>query len=179
MRWRHHVGQRHGEVAGQVFRGLDQRRDEDGEGPQTARVQLSRERLDANADERRQRAGLHGGGDFKRRRLGVPVLFGIRPDAVTVFEVQPIVLDRFAFELVDHASADGLRKSRKSRRKPHDLGQRLRRWCKCIEGGERVAAGSLGRIARKGVGGADEGVNRLPARGISRIQPREFLIGCA
>ena len=70
------------------------------------------QRLDADADERRQHAGLssaarHGlrGGD------GVSVFFVVGPVAVAVLEVDAVVLDRLALELGEGPFPDALRES--------------------------------------------------------------------
>ena len=67
-----------------------------------------RHRLDPDADEWRQRARLETGGDLLGDRYGMAVLFGVRPDAVAVLEVDAEVLDRLARQLVDDAAANGL-----------------------------------------------------------------------
>ena len=82
-----------------------ERRDEDVERAQAARVQLLRHRLDADADERRQRSRRQPP-RLPRRPLRVAVFFGVGPDAVAVLEVDAEVFDRLARELFDDAGAN-------------------------------------------------------------------------
>ena len=92
-----------------------QRRHEQIERPQAARVQLLRHRLDADADERRQCSRRVTRGDFLGHRLRMAVFFSVRPDAVAVLEVDAEVLDRLARELVDNARCESLRRARPGR----------------------------------------------------------------
>src|SRR5207244_10078699 len=71
--------------------------------------QLLRERLDADADERRERAVLHAGGDFARGGGGVAVLLVVGTVAVSVLEVDAEVFHRFAAKLLDDARVNRLR----------------------------------------------------------------------
>jgi hypothetical protein len=69
-------------------------------------VKLTGERLDADADEGRQRAGLEPGGDFQGSRLRVRVLFGIRSVSVSVLEVDAKILDGLPAKLLDDPRPD-------------------------------------------------------------------------
>ena len=60
------------------------------------------ERLDANADAPRKRSGGDAGRDFACRGHRVRVLFRRRANAVAVLEIDAVVLDRFAQQLLAH-----------------------------------------------------------------------------
>ena len=66
------------------------------------------ERLDADADEGRERALLEAAGQLPGRPGRVAVLLGVGADAVAVLEVEPVVLHRLMFELGPDASEDGV-----------------------------------------------------------------------
>ena len=107
--------------------GADQRRHEEIERAQAARVQLLRQRLDADADERRQRAAASAAATPPAADARVSVLFGVRPDAVAVLEVDPEVLDRLAAQLGDDARADRLGEAGRVVRQPTEAKRRPKR----------------------------------------------------
>ena len=101
--------QRDDEVRRQrAARPLEQPREEQIHRPQGAALQLLAERLDANADRRGQRAIAHRRRHFVRGDLRVPIFFVIRAVPEAVLEIDPIVLDRFARQLVDDAEVDAI-----------------------------------------------------------------------
>ena len=55
----------------------------------------------------------------------VTVLFSVRPGAVAVLEIEAIVLDRLALELLDDARAHGVREPGMSAGSPMILRERL------------------------------------------------------
>ena len=57
-------------------------------------MHLSRQRLDAYADKWRQQSCRVCGSDFLRDGSRVAILFGIRPDAIAVLEVDAKIFDR-------------------------------------------------------------------------------------
>jgi hypothetical protein len=82
--------------------------DEDVESAQAAPEQLTRERLDANADEGRERAAGHPVGDGFGGADGIAVLLGIGAVAVAVLEVDAVVFHRLALQLGEHAGVDAI-----------------------------------------------------------------------
>ena len=99
-------------------------------------VQLLDERLDADADERRQRAGVEPRATSLRRRLRVAVLLGVRAVAVAVLEVDSEVLDRLAAQLLCNSRADLLCEARPglARVEPENPIERLRIRCVLVQG---------------------------------------------
>ena len=64
-------------------------------------MQLPGQGLDPDPDERRKRPGLHPLSHLPCHRLGMTVLLVIGAMPVTVFEVDPEVLDTFPTQLLD------------------------------------------------------------------------------
>ena len=85
---------------------------------QAAPLQLLAQRLDADADERRQRAVRQPRRDLVGRGLRVAVLFVVGAVAVAVLEVDAEVLDRLARQLVDDARVDAVGEARDRARSP-------------------------------------------------------------
>ena len=75
----------------------------------TLRAQIFVERFDADADERRQRAGGEALSDFACAGRGVSIFFVVGAIAVTVFEIEAEIFDRFAFQFLRHAVENLLR----------------------------------------------------------------------
>ena len=140
---------------------LHERGDEQVERAQAARVQLVRHRLDADADERRQRAGDHAGGDFLRCRLRVAIFLGVGPRAVAVLEIETEILDRFALELGEDALADGVRPSTRG---PPPWRRPTRVGANSSSVAMAAAPKVVRRFAPEGIGTADQRVDRLPCR---------------
>ena len=104
-----HLGQRDDEVGWHLAAaGIGQRGDGQVQRADGALVALQRERLDADAAERRQRAGSHSLGQLLADGDGVEVLFLVGAVAVAVLEVDAVVLHRLALQLLAHACVDGV-----------------------------------------------------------------------
>jgi hypothetical protein len=104
------LGQRDDEVRRQAPGGLaEQCVQEDLERAGAARLPLLAHRLDADAEERRQRALPHAPRHFARSGDRRRVLLGVRTRAEAVLEVDAEVFDRLAFELAADAIVHGLR----------------------------------------------------------------------
>src|SRR5262249_57633088 len=78
------------------------------EGPQAASLQLLGQRLDADADRRRQLTVAQSRGHFAGGDLREAVLFLIGPVAEAVLEIDAEVFDRLARELVDEPPVDAV-----------------------------------------------------------------------
>ena len=101
---RDHLGKRDHEVGRDHPAGLvDQRGDEEIERSERAPLELLAQRLDADADEGRQRVLPETQRHLLGRRSGVGVFLGVGPVAVAVLEVDAEVLDRLVAQLLDDA----------------------------------------------------------------------------
>ncbi len=102
-------------------------------------------------------------------RYGMPVLLGVRPDAVSVLEVDAEVLDRLARQLVDDAAANGLGQRALVRRQSERRCERRRVWRVLIEHGARDHADSCSGVGLEEVRTAVDAVDGLPVAGFTRI----------
>ena len=133
--------------------------------PDRTPVSLGRHRLDANADERRQRTArqslchLVGGTD------GVGVLFVIGPDAVAVLKIDPKVLDRFAGKLFPDSF---MHNARQFARYAEDRGQHRRVARVFVKCRRREPAELCRCLGAEKLGSAVNCVNRLAAMRVSR-----------
>ena len=157
-----------------AFRPRREGGDEDVQGAKAPGMELFREGLDADADERRQGARGLGLRDLQGGPLRVAVLLGVGTIAVAVLEVDAEVLHRLPLELGHHPrmDADG-EVARQSEGVAEDMGV----------GGvlAQRAQRQLTELAR-GVGGEELGaavhrVHGLTLPGVSRVLPRERGIG--
>ena len=148
------LGQRDDEAARQQPAAAGgQLAEHDVERAHSAFERLWRERLDANAQERRQAGAGHAQGQLLGHGGGVAILLGIGAAAVAVLEVDPHILDRLAAQLLVHARVD----------RPGQPGILVGAACGGVVLGEgvgqregRVALGQLGRAVhaqRAGEGG--------------------------
>ena len=113
-----HLHLRHGddEILRQLAAGLrEQRGDEDVERANAARAQVFVQRLDADADERRQRTRREAARHFRRARGGVAIFLGVGAVAVAVLEIEPEIFHRLAPQLLDDAGVDLLRQAPRRR----------------------------------------------------------------
>ena len=178
MARRHQLGNRDHEVRRQSSaRGTDERRHEQVERAQAARVQFVRHRLDPDADEWRQRASLETGGDLLSDRYGMRVLFGIRPDAVSVLEVDAEVLDRLARQLVDDAAANSLGQRALVRTQSERSGKRRRVGRVLLEHGSCDRAYSCGGVGLEEMRTTIDAVDGLPVAGFTGIGAADGEIG--
>ncbi len=138
---------------------MDQRRDEDIQRPQAACVEFLRQRLDADADERRQGAGGKALGHFLGDRTGVAVLFLVNAVAVAVLEIDPKVLHRLATKLVGDTRANGGRVH--VSRQVERARERFAVTRVLVQGRQRHCTELAGGIRTEQVRSAIHGVNRL------------------
>ena len=138
--------------------GRAQRAQEALERAQAAGRQLVRERLDADAVERRGGLLRDPAREFLRGGVGVPVLLGVGAMAVAVLEVDPEVLDRLAPELLDHPGMDG---PGQPDVEPEGRGEGLGVGRVLGERGERQRAQPGRRVGPEEVGTAIDGVHWL------------------
>ena len=164
LRWHHHLRQRDDKVLGEFpARFVGQRREEHVQRADGARLQLVGERLDADADERRQRARLHALRHLLRGSGGVPVLLGIGPVPVAVLEVDPEILDRLVLQLLRHAPID--RRGERLRELPAKrFREQLGRRGVLLQRPQGDDAQLLCRVGLEEMGAAIDGLHRL-ARG--------------
>ncbi len=116
---------------------FEQAREEQVERSQAARRQLGAERLDADADARRQCAGGETVGDCVRREPRKVILLCVGPRAEAVLEIDAEVLDRLALQLVDDARMNAVGEREVE---PEGLRQRRRGWRVLVERLERGRA---------------------------------------
>ena len=152
-------------------------RTERGEKPveraEAPRVKLVRERLDADADERRQRASLLSFRDFLCGELDVMIFLGVGPRAVPIFEVDAEVFDGLTLELGEDAGVHRLRETlieTDRAREPWRV-RAVRR-----ERSLRELAELLCHIVYKEVTSAVHGVDGLTRGRLSRITTRNGVI---
>ena len=105
----HNFGQSDDEVCGKASaRGFAQRAHKKIERADAAVAQFRRERLEPDADKRRQRTFAESLGHFLGGKLRVLVLFRIGTISVAVLEINPEILDRLAPQFFQHAAVDRL-----------------------------------------------------------------------
>ena len=183
------LGQRDDEVIGQPpVRRAEQLGEEDVERAQRARREVARQRLDADADERRQRAGDQARGGLLRGLRGVVVFLVVGAVAVTVLEVDAEVLDSLAVQLLAYAlehlrrevAADADRLAERVgigrvgiERAQRELAELLR----CLRGEQvRTAVDRVHGLARAGVAGIAPVEARL--RAVDAVESLdELLVG--
>ena len=85
-----------------------QRREKEIERAQAAALQLLVQRLDPDADPRRQRAAASAFATSSAADCAKPILFLVGPVAEAILEIDAEVLDRLARELVDDAQVDAI-----------------------------------------------------------------------
>jgi hypothetical protein len=121
-----------------------ERRHEQIERPEAARGQLRAERLDPDADGRRERSTGHAGSDLSGSRFRRSIFLIVGAVAEAVFEIDPVVLDGLALQLLDDARMDG-----RSRRRvePEGCAQRGRVRRVLVERPQREAAQLAGEIS--------------------------------
>ena len=140
-------------------------RQEEIEGPEAAALQLVAERLDPDADRRRQRAGLRCPRRPRRPPLRVLVLLGVGAVAEAVLEVDPEILDRLARQLVDDARVDA--RARASASRPERRGERRRVGRVLLQRAQRDRAELLRRVGLEQMRAAVDDVHRLPRGGVA------------
>jgi hypothetical protein len=173
---RRDLGQRDHEVVGQLAAGLaHHRRHEQVQRAQAARRQLLAERLDADADERRQRPGRHSLHHLERRRAGVAVLLLVGAVPVAVLEVDPEVLDRLALQLGANPLVDRPRQV-PDRVDAGDRGELERVGAVLVHGPQRDCAQLRRRVRLEQVSPAVHRVDRLTASGLERVALHDQLV---
>ena len=137
---------------------LEQRGQEQIEGPEAPSLQLLVERLDPDADRWRQRAVLHAGSHLGGGALRVLVLLAIGSIAEAVLEVDPQILDRLARQLFDDARVDPRRRGGiEAECRP----ERRRIGSVFLERAQRDAAQLLRRVGLEQMRAAVDDVHRL------------------
>ena len=90
----------------------------------SSRAQRFGERLDANSDKRRKARLSCAARQELRGRYGVPIFFCVGPIPVAVFEIDPKIFHRLAFQLGDGAFENGI--GQFARRQSQAFGERRR-----------------------------------------------------
>ena len=166
---RRDLGKRDGEVRGQPTGGeADERPHEQVEGAERAAAQLIAQRLDADPDEGRERALAHAARYLLGAGLGVSVLLGVGAVAVAVLEVDSVVLDRLALQLLDdarvHGAREGLRSLQSDRaRERSGIGRVL------IERAHRRGPELCRDVGGEQVRAAVDGMDRLAVGAVSGV----------
>src|SRR5204863_1969390 len=95
-----YLGERYNEVFGKRLAGtFRERRQKKLERPKPPFSRFRRKRLDPKSAKRRDRFILKCRGKLAGCSNGVNVFFFVRPKSVTVFKIDPEILDRLLFEL--------------------------------------------------------------------------------
>jgi hypothetical protein len=172
LRDRRDLGQCECEAVGQAAV-LEEGAHEEIEGADASRPRRRLERLEADADERRGETRTGCGGHPLGGALGVGVLDVVAMVAVAVFEVDPQILDRFAFELLEHPRSDG---GGDVGIDSHRDGERLDAPGP-IDGGECGTPPHGGQLWCVSVGGHVHGVHGLARSVVAGIRGGEQLVG--
>ena len=140
-------------------------------------MELFRHRLDAYANEWRQRSGFQTRRHLPRRGLRVAVLFRINAVAVAVLEIYPEIFDWLATEFFDDASADGC--GIDVRAEPERSDQCLSVRGVFVQRGECNCTQLRRGISLEQVRAAIHRVHRLPVATLPREIPSDDLIRAA
>src|SRR5215212_1034912 len=138
---------------------LNKTGDKNVERTNAARSQFFIKRLDANADEGRQRALLTSVSSFGRSRDRVSVLFFVRPVSVTVFKVDAKVFDGFSHQFVCDSSINRVGQPRAFLLFPcllgivieklHEVSSFVKSWGKIVRPGQIDGPGEGDKVRSK------------------------------
>ena len=159
-----------------ALRAREQRRQEPVQRPNAAQLELGVERLDADADERRQRVRGESLRHLFRGGFGVAVFLGVGPRAVTVLEVDPVVLDRLVVQLVDDAAVQVVRRVAVQVREPERAGERAGVGRVLLQRAQRGRAHARGDVALEQVRAAIHGVNGLAVAALAGVGCGELTV---
>ena len=164
-----YLGEGDDEVGGQGAASfLGEGAEEKVQGANAALVQLEGKRLEADAEEGRQRSGGHPGSDLLGGADGVVIFFGVGTEAEAVFEVDAKVFDRLTLEFLDDTSVEGAGQLIVAG-EGEDPGEGGKVGGELLERAEGRAAQPPGRVPAEEVGAPIDGMDGLAPAGFSRV----------